>query len=417
MEIESALSLLAERADEAEVFHAKEHSRTLEIKGEDIDLTKESKSEGFGIRVIAGGRMGFSFSNRLDDAVIDSALGSAKIAESDEYLGLPDVQDYYEGGRYDSEIEALDTETLLEYARDLVAPCKDYSVTPTTGAITTLSYEEEIANTRGLSGRDEGTTISAYLSTVARDGDVSTGFYFEVSRSLDLDFFEIGKEAARLASSSLGARRVETLKTDVILKPTALTELFEHALMPSFSADNVQRGRSQLGDKIGEAIASDISIKDDGKVKGGLMSARFDSEGVSSKETPLLKKGELCGFLYDTYTANKEGVKSTGNASRDSFSQVPQVAPTNVVVQGEGEITEGLVVHGLIGAHTSNPVSGDFACETRNAFLNGTPIKKAIISGNIFELLKNITGLGDDEKQFSHIISPSVQFSDVTVIG
>jgi PmbA protein len=417
MEIESALNLLAKKASDAEIFCAKEHSRTLEIKGREIDLTRESTSQGYGIRVIVGKKMGFAFSNRLDEAAINGALGSAKIAEVDEHLSLPDGQEYGTGGGYDKEIEALDTETLLGFARDLVFPCKDYSVTPTTGSITALSYAEEIANTRGASGTDIGTTITAYLSTVAKDGDVATGFYYEVSRLLDLDFAGIGKEAAHLASSSLGAKKVGTLKTNIIMKPSAVTELFEHALLPSFSADNVQRGRSVLGGKLGEEIATGITLTDAGTLQEGLMSAKFDSEGVSSKETPLLKNGTLCGFLYDTYTANKGGTKSTGNASRDSFSSMPQVGPTNVIVSGGGEITEGLVVHGLIGAHTSNPVSGDFSCETRNAFLDGRPVKKAIISGNVFELIKNIEGFGKDVKQYSYIVSPSIQFSDVTVIG
>ncbi len=417
MEIESALRHLSKKVDEAEVFNAKEHSRTLEIKMGKIDLTKESTIEGFGIRVMVGGRMGFAFSNRLDDAVLRRAVGSAKIAEVDEHVALPGVQKYRKGDGHDREIEGLDAEKMIEFSRDLVAPCRDYSVTPTTGSITALSYEEEIANTHGLSGTDKGTTITAYLSTVAKDTEVSTGFYYDVSRCLDLDFFEIGKEAAHLASSSLGAIRVETLKTDVILKPSAVTELLEHALLPSFSAEGVQRGRSRLGDKVGETIAIDIEMTDDGRLQNGLMSAKFDSEGVASGETPLLTDGVLQGFLYDTYTANKGGVKSTGNASRASFSSIPSVAPTNVIVKGTGEITEGLLVNGLIGAHTSNPVSGDFACETRNAFLEGKPVRKAIISGNVFEMLENIKGFGNDTKQFSHIVSPSIQFSDITVTG
>lgn len=417
MEIERAVNRLAKRADESEVFCAKERTKTLEIKGREIDISKESASVGFGIRVIVKGKMGFAFSNNLDDVVLDRALDSAKIAEKDEHLGMPAAQEYREGGGYDREIESLDIEVLLEFARELVAPAKDYSVIPTTGSVTVASYEEEVANSHGVSGIDVGTMVSAYLSTVAKDTEIATGSYYEASRFLDLDFSEIGAEASRLASSSLDAKRIGTLKADVIMKPSAVTELFEHVLLPSFSADNVQRGRSSLGGKMGEEIADDVTMIDDGAIKSGLMSAKFDSEGVSSKETPLLKNGVLCGFLYDTYTANKEGVKSTGNASRDSFSSIPQVAPSNVTVKGAGELTEGLLVHGLIGAHTANPVSGDFSCETRNAFLKGEPVKKAIISGNVFELLKNVKGFGKDTKQFSHVITPSIQFSDVTVVG
>jgi PmbA protein len=417
MEIERALNLLAKHVDEAEIYCAKERSKTVEIKKGEVDLFKESVSKGYGIRVIKEKRMGFAFSNRLDESVIESALDSAKIAEVDRHLALPGAQSYGKGGGFDQEIEALDTDALLEFVRDLVAPCKDYSVIPTSGSIAGLSYEEKIANTNGVYGEDGGTAISAHLSTVAKDTDVSTGFYYDISRFLDLDFEEIGREASSLARSSVNAERIETLRTNLILKPHAVSELFEHALMPSFSADNVQRNRSFLGEKVDEKIAMEIDITDDGTLKNGLLTGKFDSEGVFSKETPLVKSGVLCGFLHDTYTANKAGIESTSNASRDSFLVLPQIGSTNTVVSGKGDIGEGLVVHGLIGAHTANHVSGDFACETRNAFLNGRPVKKAIISGNVFELLKNVSGFGKDVKQFSHIVSPSIAFSDVTVVG
>jgi len=418
MEIERALKFLTKRTDEAEIFCTKERSKTLKIKKGGVDLFKESTYKGYGIRVIKEGRMGFAFSNRLDETVMKSALGSAKIAEVDRYLTLPRAQNYGRGsGGYDREIESLSTDTILKFTDDLLAPCKDYDVIPTSGSISALSYEEEIMNSHGVHGKDRGTTIFAYLSTVARDTDVATGFYYDVSRFLDMDFEEIGREAAGLARASVNAGRVETLKTALVLKPHAVGELLENALMSSFSADNVQRDRSFLAGKVGEKIASDVNITDNGTLKNGLLTGKFDSEGVASGNTPLIKNGELRGFLYDTYTANKAGIESTGNASRDSFSSLPQVGPTNVIVSGKGEIGEGLVVHGLIGAHTSNPVSGDFSVETRNAFLDGKPVKKAIISGNIFELLKNVEGFGKDTKQFSHVVSPSIEFSDVTVVG
>ena len=63
-----------------------------------MELFKESMSEGHGIRVIKEGRMGFAFSNRLDETAIDGAVGSAKIAEVDEHIMLPGAQKYGRGG-------------------------------------------------------------------------------------------------------------------------------------------------------------------------------------------------------------------------------------------------------------------------------------------------------------------------------
>ncbi len=419
MELETALKLLEKQVDEGEIFCAKEHHKTLETKNGEVDLFKESKSEGYGIRVIKDKRMGFSFSNRLSRAAIDSAIGSAKIAEHDKHLSLPRKQNYGKFRGPDRAIKSLETEDVLGFMDEMLAPCGDYSVIPTSGSVSVLSYEEEIVNSFGLSGIDRGTSINAYLSTVAKGDDISTGFYYDASRTMNLNFEEIGREAARLAKESLNARRLKTIKCNLILKPHAVGDLFENVLLSSFSADSVQRNRSFLAGKVGETIASGLTLVDDGTLKDGLLSAKFDSEGVASKKTSLLKNGVLEGFLYDTYAANKAGIESSGNASRDSYSSLPQIGPTNVVVSGRGDIGEekGLLAYGLIGAHTSNPVSGDFSVETRNAFLDGRPVKKAIISGNIFELMQNISGFGKDKKQVSSIISPSIEFSDVTVTG
>lgn len=175
MELESALKLLGKQADEAEIFCERARSKTLEIKKGEVDLFKESTSTGYGIRVIKEKRMGFAFSNRLDETAIERALSSTKIAETDRYLALPRAQRYGRGGGFDSEIESLSTGAILELVAELLAPCADYDVIPTSGSITALSYEEEIANSHGVHGRDKETTISAHLSAVAKDTDVAPG--------------------------------------------------------------------------------------------------------------------------------------------------------------------------------------------------------------------------------------------------
>ncbi len=76
----------------------------------------------------------------------------------------------------------------------------------------------------------------------------------------------------------------------------------------------------------------------------------------------------------------------------------------------------------VIGAHTANPISGDFSVEARNSFLikNGeisSPIKSMMISGNIFDVLRNINGLGKDKRKVGNIITPTVRVSRMRVVG
>ena len=76
----------------------------------------------------------------------------------------------------------------------------------------------------------------------------------------------------------------------------------------------------------------------------------------------------------------------------------------------------------VIGAHTANGISGDFSVEARNAFTikDGKldrPISSLMISGNIFEVLRNINGAGTDVRKVGGTITPSIRVSDMSVVG
>jgi PmbA protein len=180
-----------------------------------------------------------------------------------------------------------------------------------------------------------------------------------------------------MAVRSVNGQKVETGTYDVLLRPIAFTELLEYAFLPSISADNVQKGRSLMSEKIGQQVASShLSFTDDGLLPGGLGTTGFDGEGVPSMRNSILERGVLKGFLYDSYTAGKSGVKSTGNAVRGGYSDLPRIGIRNLLVQSSEpfdvvkETGRGIVVNSFIGAHTANPISGDFSVEARNLFIS-----------------------------------------------
>jgi len=149
-----------------------------------------------------------------------------------------------------------------------------------------------------------------------------------------------------------------------------------------------------------------------------LDSSAFDGEGVPSQRTILIDKGILKGYLYDSYTAGKEGLASTGNAVRSGYTGVPGVGIRNLIVSSSKPQdllaeTKGILVGGLIGAHTANPISGDFSVEAKNAFLIGhgevaRPIRSLMLAGNFFELLKDIE-IGRDVRAVGSTVTPTVK--------
>lgn len=140
-----------------------------------------------------------------------------------------------------------------------------------------------------------------------------------------------------------------------------------------------------------------------------------------------MKNGELSSFLYDCYAAGKEKKESTGNAVRASFTSTPSIGTRNLIIEHPvfdiiDETKDGVIVNTVIGAHTANPISGDFSVEARNSFLikNGeisSPIKSMMISGNIFDVLKNIDGMGKDTRKVGNVITPTVRVSKMRIVG
>jgi PmbA protein len=86
------------------------------------------------------------------------------------------------------------------------------------------------------------------------------------------------------------------------------------------------------------------------------------------------------------------------------------------------EVEDGLIVYYLQGAHSSNPVSGEFSVVATPAWkIKDGKIthcsRGVMLAGNIFELLKNISVVGGNERQMGQLISPWIQVENVKVIA
>jgi PmbA protein len=426
---------LAEKAgaEEAEIYYAANHSTSVNFRKDSLDNAKDRFSEGIGIRAIVNGAVDFASTNsarELENA-IKIAVAEARVRENDpDWTGLPSNGKYPTvSGIFDKRVEDLELEGCIDYAMALVEGTKETPGTlPTSGGFTRAKGRQLILNTNGIEIEEEFTVVSGFVDVITVNGDTSTAYDFEISRSLDIDFFAIGKNASDLALRSSGGIKIEAQKIDVIFHPFAFSDIIEDALAPSLDADNVQKGRSGLINKLGEELAvPELCIYDDGLVEAGIETSASDEEGVPSQSTTVIEKGVLETYLYDNYTAGKAGVKSTGNGSRSSYTSTPSVGLRNFIIDYPqmdviADTESGVFVNTVIGAHTANSISGDFSVEARNAFTikDGAldkPIKSLMISGNAFELLKQITGAGFDVRKVGGIITPSIRVSDLSVIG
>ena len=435
---------LAERkgVDEAEAFVYQGLTTSVSIERGQISKSSRIVDRGLGIRAIVSKATGFSYTNVLEsEAVIVEtvikALNSAKASKPDkDWQGLPTKKAFSSvTGTYDNKIVELNSEDLVKIASTMLDAAEetDRRIFPIQGETGASYLCKAVANSNGVEGFDHGTIVECSLATIAKEKNEVTPVCFEVNmeRKYDIHPEWVGKEAARLAVSALRARRTKTKNISVMFTQFALQQLLHFTLINAVKADYMQRNQSAFKGKIGKKVASDIvTVYDDGLFNGGLRTWKFDGEGVPQQKTPIIEKGVLRNFIYDNYAAKKEGKESTGNGSRAGYLSTPNVAATNFCIMPGNKspedlvsgLKEGLLVYFLQGAHSSNPASGEFSVVATPAWKieDGEIVyatKGAMLAGNIFEVLTNVSGLANNERKIGQLVAPWVLVENVKVVG
>jgi len=409
-DVEKLVKIGEKEGFETEVFFVKSYSDSVDLDGKSVDCFQSGVSYGLGVRVLKDGKVGFAYANKFDEDIVYKAI---KNVVEDKYVEFAKPQKYREvKGIFCKNVLDLSEEELLEDLIDMRNIALENEATVLSGGVDRARVYERIVNSNGVDVEEESTYFSASIF-IMYEGETS----YEGKTLHDVfNVEEISHKALELAKKSSNGKEFH-YKGTIVLSPRALNNLLSYTLMPAFSAENVQRGRSILRGKIGEQIFSEnITIVDDGTLDNALNSSKFDGEGTATQRTILVEKGVLKNYLYDIKRSKKEGKSTTGNASR-SYQTLPYISPTNFIIEETNtsleDLEEYIFVNGIIGSHTSNPITGDFAVEIQNSFYykNGeiVPIKRGMFGGNIFEMLKDALPLKDSEQR-GKLISPPVAF-------
>lgn len=412
----------AERAgaDEAEAWCEESTSRQVRAYDGAVESLSDAGARGLGLRVFVGARTGYAYGTRLDERGVaelaEAAVGAARVADEDEYAGLPDELGATEvEGLASPALAGWSTERKVELAieveraaraHDGVSQVEDTVYADSEGRVA-------LANTRGFASEYEATAAWAYCSAFAGEGaDLMTGLGVDLARDADgLDPQAIGDEAARRALSLRGARQPASRRCPVVFDPFVAAS-FLGFIGGMLSADAVQRGRSLFAGREGDEVAApELRLADDATDPGGLESAPFDGEGAPSRRTPLIEDGRLASFLFDARTARKAGRASTGSAGRGSYRVPPSVSTKNLVLEagtaGLDELLraagDGLYVMDVAGLHSGvNPVSGTFSVGATGLLIEGgelaAPVREITIAGDLVAMLRSVRAVGSEPR-------------------
>jgi len=398
-------------------------------------------AEEIAVRVYSGGRMGSAFTNiptrEAVEEAVSLALKAARASTEDrDWVSLPRPAEYPSiEGLWSDEVEGCDPARVVEIAGELMGRVKEAEpdAVPAFGGSGAVVQRTAYANSGGVTHSERGTASYAYIAAIAKteSGVTPAISSFEASRGMGLD---LGRAAEDLSSMIRVCKRTaggRTGRHPVIMHPDAYGQLLRFTLMEAVRGDNVARGKSKIADRMGEVVASEsLTILDDGTEPRGINTSLADDEGVPRRRTPIIERGVLRSFLWDTYWANKTGAESTGNASRDMRRGLVEIRASNVVVEPGGrevgeivsEVGHGYLIRDVQGAHSSNPESGDFSVVGNPAVLiEGGEMVGAVhglmVAGNVFELLGDVVEVARTPIRLQGLIGPEIVFGGVRVIA
>ena len=255
-----------------------------------------------------------------------------------------------------------------------------------------------------------------------QDADMQRDFWYSSARDpRDLeDAAAIGRRAGENAVARLGARRLATQRAPVMFIPEMARGLFR-SFIGAIRGGSQYRKTTFLLDSAGQSVfPAFVQIEERPHIIKGLASSPFDGEGVATRDRQLVIDGVAQGYVLDSYSARKLGLKTTGNADgvHNLFIRGSDAAPTRE--QLLRTMGTGLLVTELMGQGV-NPVTGDYSRGASGFWVeNGViayPVHEITIAGNLRDMFKSIVAIGGDVDSRGALHTGSVLIGDLMIAG
>lgn len=406
--------------DFADIFVEQKKTTAISLEAGKVERVSSGLDVGAGIRVISGDNTSYAHTNditidglkKIAEVVGKAATGKAPRRD----FSLKEVPANWQPSykKKPSTVSIEEKVALVEKANK-AARDVDWRVKQVTVGYGDVEQKVTIANSEGTFVEDERVRTRMIINVVAQDGDViQTGFEsagglkgFELFDEVDV--VELARKAARRAVAMLEAKPAPAGKMPVVMAAEAGGTMVHEACGHGLEADLVRKKLSVYAGKLGQKVASElITVIDDGTREGKYGSLQYDDEGTPASKTVLIEKGILKSYMYDKFSAMKEGCQSTGNGRRQSYQHRPIPRMTNTyIAPGDTDPQEiiadterGLLVMKMGGGQV-NTTNGEFVFDVAEGYLIengkvGPMVRGATLTGNGPRVLQIVDKVGSD---------------------
>ena len=423
--MEEILEKAKKVAEAAEVFLVTSEEIPVQFEANRLKHIQSKQSQNVALRIISKGRIGYSVTTNPDDVdgLVDAAVETAEFGMPARFE-FPTPSTYPQVEIYDNKVESVSLERMVSLGEEMITAIKGHNA----DIICEAGVSKDFVSVKIINSSGNSAGYSKSIFSLGMEGSLIRG--------TDMLFVAESKSSCHPLNTAKSItdniiRQLEWAKEQaavpaktlpVIFTPNGVASALISPLMVAFNGKTVLEGASPIGNRLGEPVFdSKFNLRDDATIDYRPGSHPFDDEGVSSRRTPLIEAGIPVNFIYDLQTAALVDKQSTGNGKRHGGG-LPSPSPNAFVIQpGDvsfddmlADIKEGLVIEYLMGAGQGNILGGDFSgnvllgYKVENGKIKGR-VKDTMVSGNVYQLLKEITAIGNDNKWVgSFLNSPSI---------
>jgi len=418
--VERILEQARKVAEAAEVFLVSAEETPVQFEANRLKHVQGKQSTSVALRIIKDGRLGYATATDIADvqSLVENAVETARFGTKAKFE-LPPNTTYPKVDIFDPAVDSVPVEKMAQLGEELIALITEH----TPEIVCEAAVEKETIALRIINSRGGQASYKTSIFSIGVVGNLVRGtdmLFVGEGQSSGHPLTEVGEIVGvvlRQLDLAKNQASVPTRQLPVIFTPEGVTSALISPLMAAFNGKTVLEGASPIGSKLGEQVFDNkLSLTDDPTIAYRPHSRPCDDEGVPSQRTPLIEQGVVANFLYDLQTAALANTRSTGSASRGGGLPLPSPS-TLVIAPGKvnfddmvSDIKEGLVIEHLMGAEQGNILGGDFSgnvllgYKVESGKIVGR-VKNTMVSGNVYQLLKEISAIGSQPKWVSGVIS------------
>jgi TldD protein len=415
--------LLGRSVDAADLYFQSSHQETWALEDGRVREGTSEVDQGVGVRVIAGDRTGFAYSDEIQLDALTAAGDAARAISRDNRDDRGAIQAWHAADsralypNSDPALSMPDQEKVaLLSALDRRARAADPRVKQVMVSMAAVHEVMLVAVSDGTMAADVRPLVRLNVAVIAEQGGRREQGYAGGGGRFDLlELVADGRpealvdEAVRQALVNLEAVPAPAGTMSVVLGPGWPGVLLHEAVGHGLEGDFNRKGTSAFSGRVGQRVASEhCTVVDDGTLPGRRGSLSVDDEGTESGCTVLIEDGILKGYMQDRMNARLMGVAPTGNGRRQSFAHQPMPRMTNTYMRAGphdpeeiiASVDEGLYAVNFGGGQV-DITSGKFVFSASEAYLieGGkitAPVRGATLIGDGPETLGRISMVGDD---------------------